>query len=233
MAGKSGMTMYKLVVLGDGGVGKTALTIQLCLNHFVETYDPTIEDSYRKQVVIDQQSCMLEVLDTAGQEEYTALRDQWIRDGEGFLLVYSISSRSSFARIKRFHQQIMRVKDNVTSPHTAASPLGSPVLSGANPKSTQIPIMLVGNKSDRVTEREVSTQEGISLSKELDCLFVEASAKNCVNVEKAFYEVVRELRNQRKTHRPKQSPFNRADNPHNHKPVDKDRYQKPRKCCIL
>ncbi|KAJ2794179.1 RAS2 protein, partial [Coemansia guatemalensis] len=56
----------------------TALTIQLCLNHFVETYDPTIEDSYRKQVVIDDQPCVLEVLDTAGQEEYTALRDQWI-----------------------------------------------------------------------------------------------------------------------------------------------------------
>ncbi|KAJ2237099.1 RAS2 protein [Coemansia sp. RSA 455] len=59
--------------------GGTALTIQLCLNHFVETYDPTIEDSYRKQVVIDDQPCVLEVLDTAGQEEYTALRDQWIR----------------------------------------------------------------------------------------------------------------------------------------------------------
>ncbi|CAO3647980.1 unnamed protein product [Mucor hiemalis] len=71
------MLLFKIVVLGDGGVGKTALTIQLCLNHFVEvnnTYDPTIEDSYRKQVVIDDYPCVLEVLDTAGQEEYTALR---------------------------------------------------------------------------------------------------------------------------------------------------------------
>ena len=53
--------LYRIVVLGDGGVGKTALTIQLCLNHFVETYDPTIEDSYRKQVVIDDEPCVLEV----------------------------------------------------------------------------------------------------------------------------------------------------------------------------
>lgn len=56
------MSLYKIVVLGDGGVGKTALTIQLCLNHFVETYDPTIEDSYRKQVVIDDQACIMEIL---------------------------------------------------------------------------------------------------------------------------------------------------------------------------
>lgn len=186
------MVLYKLVVLGDGGVGKTALTIQLTLQHFVETYDPTIEDSYRKQVVIDGQSCMLEVLDTAGQEEYTALRDQWIRDGEGFVLVYSISSRSSFTRITRFHNQIQRVKES-----SAASPSypGSPLSSVA--PSTPVPIMLVGNKSDRVTEREVSTQEGHALARELGCEFVEASAKNCINVEKAFYDVVRQLRRQR------------------------------------
>jgi len=190
MAGK--MVLYKLVVLGDGGVGKTALTIQLCLQHFVETYDPTIEDSYRKQAVIDNQACMLEVLDTAGQEEYTALRDQWIRDGEGFILVYSISSRSSFTRIKRFHHQIQRVKES-----TASSPSypGSPI-SAANP-SAPVPIMLVGNKSDRIAEREVSTQEGHALARELGCEFVEASAKNYINVDKAFYDVVRILRRQR------------------------------------
>jgi GTPase KRas protein len=135
---------------------------------------------------------MLEVLDTAGQEEYTALRDQWIRDGEGFVLVYSISSRSSFTRITRFHNQIQRVKESsASSPSYPGSPLSS-----AAP-SAPVPIMLVGNKSDRVTEREVSTQEGHALARELGCEFVEASAKNCINVEKAFYDVVRQLRRQR------------------------------------
>ncbi|TGZ76516.1 ras-domain-containing protein [Ascodesmis nigricans] len=185
------MTLYKLVVLGDGGVGKTALTIQLCLNHFVETYDPTIEDSYRKQVVIDGYSCMLEVLDTAGQEEYTALRDQWIRDGEGFVLVYAITSRSSFTRIPRFHNQIQRVKES------AGAPLGYGGGFSSTSSAIQAPIMLVGNKSDKVTEREVSTQEGHNLASELGCLFVEASAQNCVNVEKAFFDVVRVLRKHR------------------------------------
>ncbi|KAF4580373.1 Protein ras-2 [Ophiocordyceps camponoti-floridani] len=190
MAGR--MVLYKLVVLGDGGVGKTALTIQLCLQHFVETYDPTIEDSYRKQVVIDNQPCMLEVLDTAGQEEYTALRDQWIRDGEGFVLVYSISSRSSFARIRRFHHQIQRVKESCAS---SPSYPGSPLSAAA--QQMPVPVMLVGNKSDRITEREVSTQEGHAMARELGCEFTEASAKNCIHVEKAFYDVVRILRRQR------------------------------------
>ncbi|KAF2664642.1 ras-domain-containing protein [Microthyrium microscopicum] len=195
MAGK--MALYKLVVLGDGGVGKTALTIQLCLNHFVETYDPTIEDSYRKQVKIDNQSCMLEVLDTAGQEEYTALRDQWIRDGEGFVLVYSISSRQSFQKIDKFYRQIQRVKESsqTGSPTYPGSPLSGSTLAANSYGPT--PVMLVGNKCDRVTEREVSTQEGYSLAKELGCDFVEASAKNCINVEKAFFDVVRQLQRQK------------------------------------
>ncbi|KAI8613968.1 putative small G-protein Ras2 [Chytriomyces sp. MP71] len=169
------MVVHRIVVLGDGGVGKTALTIQLCLNHFVETYDPTIEDSYNKQVVIDDQPCNLEVLDTAGQEEYTALRDQWIRDGEAFLLVYSITSRATFYRIEQFREQILRVKDT----------------------EDVIPMMLVGNKCDRVGEREVSKEEGIYLASKLQCEFIETSAKTRVNVERAFYNVVRALRRQR------------------------------------
>jgi GTPase KRas protein len=168
---------------------------QLCLNHFVETYDPTIEDSYRKQVVIDQQSCMLEVLDTAGQEEYTALRDQWIRDGEGFVLVYSITSRNSFSRIQKFHAQVQRVKES----GSASSPTGPSYLPPTlnSPSFGPVPVMLVGNKADKHHEREVSSQEGQALAKELGCEFVEASAKNCINVEKAFYDVVRLLRRQR------------------------------------
>ncbi|KAJ3082791.1 Ras GTPase ras2, partial [Quaeritorhiza haematococci] len=136
------------------------------------TYDPTIEDSYRKQVVIDDHPCILEVLDTAGQEEYTArLRDQWIRDGEGFLLVYSITSRSTFDRVERFKEQITRVKD-----------------------TDKVPLMLVGNKCDKIAEREVSKEEGIHMAKKIKCEFIETSAKTCVNVEKAFYQVVRLIR---------------------------------------
>ncbi|KAI5288039.1 Ras GTPase ras2, partial [Ascosphaera acerosa] len=182
----------------------------LCLNHFVETYDPTIEDSYRKQVVIDGQSCMLEVLDTAGQEEYIALRDQWIRDGEGFILVYSITSRSSFSRMQKFYQQIQLVKESSMGPMGGSMGgggggggagggdlTGGGGAGGAATQNMRVPVMLVGNKTDKVIERVVSSQEGLALAKQLGCDFIEASAKTSTNVEKAFFDIVRVLRAQR------------------------------------
>ncbi|RMY74633.1 hypothetical protein D0862_14073, partial [Hortaea werneckii] len=126
---------YKLVVVGGGGVGKSCLTIQLIQSHFVDEYDPTIEDSYRKQCVIDDEVALLDVLDTAGQEEYSAMREQYMRTGEGFLLVYSMTSRQSFEEIITFQQQILRVKDR-----------------------DYFPIIVVGNKCDLESEREVSTE---------------------------------------------------------------------------
>ncbi|KAF2416408.1 hypothetical protein EJ08DRAFT_600560 [Tothia fuscella] len=191
------MSLYKLVVLGDGSAGITELTIQLCLNHFVETYDPTIEDSYRKQVRIDGEDCMLEVLDTAGQEEYIALRECWIRDGEAFLIVYSITSRSSFTRARKFHEQILDVKKPGGPFDQATLYPGSALSQFPRVEQYPPPIMLVGNRCERVADREVATQEGYHLAKELGCMFVEASSKKCVNVEKAFYDVVRELRRHR------------------------------------
>ncbi len=112
---------------------------------------------------------MMEVLDTSGQDDYVALRNQWIRNGEGFILVYSISSRSSFARIQKLHHQVQRVKKSLL-PGSSTYP-GSP--SSALPTGSgsfgPAPVMLVGNKCDRVAEREVSTQEGSALARELGC----------------------------------------------------------------
>jgi GTPase KRas protein len=68
-------------------------------------------DSYRKQVSIDDETCLLDILDTAGQEEYSAMRDQYMRTGQGFILVFAITSRSSFDEIASFREQILRVKD--------------------------------------------------------------------------------------------------------------------------
>ncbi|KAM9960298.1 hypothetical protein ACTFIW_009427 [Dictyostelium discoideum] len=168
------MTSYKnnnvisLCIMGDGGVGKTAVTIQFISNHFVYYYDPTIEDSYRKQCLVDDQVYMLDILDTAGQDELTAMRDQWIRSCEGFILVYSVTSRSSFDQIQFFREQIIRVLD-----------------------SDDVPIMMIGNKIDLDDERQVTFQEGKDLARCLGMSFMEVSAKNRTNVEEVFNETVR------------------------------------------
>lgn len=77
---------------------------------FVEKYDPTIEDSYRKQVEVDGQQCMLEILDTAGTEQFTAMRDLYMKNGQGFILVYSITAQSTFNDLQDLREQILRVK---------------------------------------------------------------------------------------------------------------------------
>ncbi|XP_071211591.1 ras-related protein M-Ras-like isoform X2 [Salvelinus alpinus] len=115
---------YKLVVVGDGGVGKSALTIQFFQKIFVSDYDPTIEDSYLKHTEIDGQWAILDVLDTAGQEEFSAMREQYMRTGDGFLIVFSVTDKASFEHVDRFHQLILRVKDS-PSP-SFCSPSGRP-----------------------------------------------------------------------------------------------------------
>ncbi|KAI8801654.1 ras family-domain-containing protein [Cladochytrium replicatum] len=162
---------YKLVVVGGGGVGKSALTIQFIQSHFVDEYDPTIEDSYRKQCVIQDEVALLDVLDTAGQEEYSAMREQYMRTGEGFLCVYSITSRNSFQEITMFYQQILRVKDK-----------------------DWYPIVIIGNKCDLEHERMVSYQEGEALARQFGCQFIETSAKNRIRVDDAFFSLVQEIR---------------------------------------
>lgn len=97
--GDNSARTYKLVVVGGGGVGKSALTIQFIQSYFVTDYDPTIEDSYTKQCVIDDRVAKLDILDTAGQEEFSAMREQYMRSGEGFLLVFAFTDRASFDEV--------------------------------------------------------------------------------------------------------------------------------------
>jgi len=161
---------YKLVVLGSGGVGKSALTVQFVQGIFVEKYDPTIEDSYRKQIEIDGGQCMLEILDTAGTEQFTAMRDLYMKNGQGFVLVYSIIAQSTFNDLSDLREQILRVKDK-----------------------DEVPMVLVGNKCDLNDQRVISTEQGTELSRKFGCAFLEASAKTRVNVEQIFHDLIRQI----------------------------------------
>ncbi|KAK5168411.1 RAS1 protein [Saxophila tyrrhenica] len=106
---KKNVRQYMIVILGDGGVGKTCLTTRMTLNHFVDQYDPTLEDTNRKQLVLDGQTCLLDILDVPGQQEYRALEEQYVESGECFVVAYSITSRPSFDRIRYYHEEITQV----------------------------------------------------------------------------------------------------------------------------
>ncbi|CAO1416730.1 unnamed protein product [Diamesa tonsa] len=183
--GTSHAQTYKLVIVGSGGVGKSAITIQFIQysfdykGRFASDYDPTIEDSYTKQVVIDDIPAKLDILDTAGQEEFSAMREQYMRSGEGFLLVYSVTDNASFDEMFKFHRQILRVKDR-----------------------DEFPMLMVGNKSDLEAQRVVSLQKAQELSRQLKIPYIECSAKVRINVDQAFHELVRVVRKFQLSERP-------------------------------
>uniref|UniRef100_A0A6B2LK98 Uncharacterized protein n=1 Tax=Arcella intermedia TaxID=1963864 RepID=A0A6B2LK98_9EUKA len=106
-------------------------------------------------------------MDTAGQEEFSALRDQYMKNGEGFLLGYSVTSKVSFQDINNFYQQILRVKG-----------------------TDWFPAVLVGNKCDLEKSREVSKNEGIQWAKEKGIPFFETSAKTGLNVKQSLLTLI-------------------------------------------
>ena len=127
------MRELKAVVLGSGGVGKSALTVKFVSGRFIERYDPTVEDFYRKEIEVDGEPSVLEILDTAGTEQFASMRDLYIKNGQGFVIVYSITSLQTFYDIRSMKEQINRVKHKL-----------------------KVPMVLVGNKRDVENDREVS-----------------------------------------------------------------------------
>ncbi|KAL1927602.1 hypothetical protein VTP01DRAFT_3839 [Rhizomucor pusillus] len=168
---KQTLPLHKVIMVGSGGVGKSALTLQYMYGDFVEEYDPTKADSYRKKVMLDGQECQIDILDTAGQEEYAAIRDNYYRSGEGFLCVFSVCEHESFEHTQEFRDQILRVLDD-----------------------DSIPFILVGNKVDLAHLRKVSSAEGQQLAQEWGCPYLETSAKTRQNVEEVYTMLMRSIK---------------------------------------
>ncbi|KAJ3196486.1 hypothetical protein HK101_008782 [Irineochytrium annulatum] len=183
---KSDLPLHKVIMVGSGAVGKSALTLQFMYGDFIEKlgslkltlikqeYDPTKADSYRKKCMLDEQECFVDILDTAGQEEYAAIRDNYYRSGEGFLCVFSICEQESFAHTQEFRDQICRVLDDET-----------------------VPFILVGNKSDLESQRKVAAREAEAKAKSWGCPYIETSAKTRANVEESFHILMRRIRDRK------------------------------------
>lgn len=165
------MRDYKLVVLGAGGVGKSCLTVQFVQGVYLDTYDPTIEDSYRKNIEIDNKVFDLEILDTAGVAQFTAMRELYIKSGMGFLLVYSVTDKQSLDELLELREQVLKIKD-----------------------SNRVPMVLVGNKADLKNERVISIEDGIEVSSRWGKVpFYETSALLRSNVDEVFIDLVRQI----------------------------------------
>ncbi|KAM3123749.1 hypothetical protein ACQ2H7_002974 [Candidozyma auris] len=165
------MRDYKIVVLGAGGVGKSSVTVQFVQGVYVESYDPTIEDSYRKSIEVDGRACDLEILDTAGVAQFTAMRELYIKSGKGFLLVYSVTDENSLTELLALREQVLRIKD-----------------------SDNVPMVLIGNKSDLEEDRVLSVEDGVKVSQQWGSVpFYETSAMYKTNVDEAFIDVVRQI----------------------------------------
>lgn len=164
-------------------IGKSSITLRFVYDEFEESYDPTKADSYRKVIKDpssnDSKLCQIDILDTAGQEEYAAIRDNYYRSGEGFVLVYSINDLASFTAMNDFRAQILRSLND-----------------------TNIPLLLVGNKSDLI--RKISQEDALGMidrwtlnSKESLVKWREVSAKNDDGIDEIFTEIVKLIQRKR------------------------------------
>ena len=160
----------KIVILGKSLVGKSALTYRFICDKFPTEHDTTVEDQYKVSLTIEDIKCNLEILDTAGQDDYQTMLDTWIEFGNCFLLVYSIDDLESYKSLKTKLDRISQIKNN--DKHS---------------------VVLVGNKCDlSESERKVKKEDVDSFAKSNNIVFLEASALKKINVKEAFTEVVHE-----------------------------------------
>jgi len=154
----------KIAIVGSRSVGKSSLAVRFVEGVFVESYYPTIENTFSKDIRYKGHEFTTEILDTAGQDEYTILNSKHFIGIHGYVLVYSVSSLPSFEMVQVIRDKIL-------------NHLGS----------EWVPIVIVGNKSDlRPEQRQVSSEDGRKLCEKYQCAWTEASARYNENVSKAF-----------------------------------------------
>ncbi|XP_056646280.1 GTP-binding protein Rheb homolog isoform X1 [Diorhabda carinulata] len=160
----------KIAVMGYRSVGKSSLSIQFVEGQFVDSYDPTIENTFTKSTRINSQDYELKLVDTAGQDEYSIFPSQYSIDVHGYVLVYSITSTKSFDVVKAIHEKLLDITGK-----------------------EHVPVVLVGNKTDLHLERTIPTEEGKRLAEEWRATFLETSAKQNASVSDIFHVLLMEI----------------------------------------
>jgi len=173
-APNSAVKKRRICVLGARSVGKSALVSQFVDGTFVEQYYPTIENVLTKSARHKNQEYELEIIDTAGQDEYSMLSSRYAIGIHGFILVFSVASRPSYELIKAVHQKILAY-------HGIDS----------------VPCVIVGQKADLVelgkAQRQVEKVEALDMANEMHAVFVETSAEANRNISEAFDRLFEEM----------------------------------------
>lgn len=152
-------TDYRIVVFGAAGVGKSSLVVRFVRGTFKDTYVPTIEDTYRQVMSSSKLVCTLQITDTTGSHQFPAMQRLNIQKGHAFVLVYSITSRQSLDELVPIYKDICKIKDAVGVTNDI--------------HATSLPIILIGNKCDESSSRDVTTTLGQQLANEWKCAFME------------------------------------------------------------
>ncbi|MCJ1226357.1 hypothetical protein MMC12_003007 [Toensbergia leucococca] len=173
-----------ITICGDGGCGKSSITLRLVRSQWTHEYDPTIEDSYSVTRNIDGQAYYLSLTDTAGQEEYRGLWTASNLRSDAFLLVYDITSAPSLPALTPFLQLIDMESDHRLDSGDGFQPIK----------------IVAGNKCDLKDSRVVSSREGLEWARARGCGFMETSAREMVNVEETFALIVRRVIAARRQH---------------------------------
>ncbi|KAF7191604.1 Ras-like protein 1 [Pseudocercospora fuligena] len=172
-----------ITICGDGGCGKSSITLRLVRSQWTHEYDPTIEDSYSVTRSVDGSTYSLELTDTAGQEEYRGLWSGSNLRSDAFLLVYDITQANSLQSLEYFNQLIDQEREIRLS------------------KGQVLPVCLVaGNKCDLQGIRQVGAREGLEWARNRGYGFMETSAREMVNIEETFALLVRRVVGARKQH---------------------------------
>eukprot|EP00903_Cladosiphon_okamuranus_P015011 g13890.t1 len=168
--------LFKLLLIGDSGVGKSCLLLRFADDTYTESYISTIGVDFKiRTIELDSKTIKLQIWDTAGQERFRTITSSYYRGAHGIIVVYDVTDKESFNNVKQWLHEIDRYAcENVNK-------------------------LLVGNKNDLEAKRAVTTEEAKAFADTLGIEFLETSAKNATNVEKAFMMMASQIKSRMKS----------------------------------
>jgi len=184
----------KVVIIGMASVGKTSFLLKYMYDYFEKEYDPTLEDLYKIKKEVDGEKYFLQIMDTAGQEEFRNMAHAHIREADALIVCYSIADRTSFEHLKILNDEIKQIRED---------------------DADHLAVVIVGTKVDLANKgrREISTVEGQRVSEEWGCQFLETSSIKGTNIEEAFLTTIRYVnikRQEKEANRPPENETGRC-----------------------